>query len=235
MHAAVDSVDLDPGPRTLRSGTERTCALTRQVRPVDDLIRFVVSPENEVTPDLKRKLPGRGLWLSANHAAVADATKRGVFNRGFKRNVKTSPALADEVEALLVRAAIDALAIAGKAGLVTAGFTNVERALRAGAAVALIHASDAAPDGVRKLEAIARQSGGMEIPVIQTLTSEQLDLALGRSNVIHAALIAGAAIGTFLSRCQILVRYRMVDDGHSGAKTTKKNSGSAPADAAQRD
>ena len=209
--------DLDKGPRTDRSATARMCAVTRQVRPIDELIRFVVSPSGEVVPDLKRKLPGRGLWLSASRRAVAEAVRRHQFSRGFKREVRAPASLPTDTEALLARSAIDALAIAAKAGQVISGFSKVEEALRAGQVHALIHASDGAPDGIRKLDALARQNAGIKdvsdgFPVVTALTSEQLGLALGRSNVIHAALLAGPASKTFLSRSHILVRYRMADD-----------------------
>jgi uncharacterized protein len=217
MLAIADPVDLDNGPRTNRSGTMRMCAVTRAVRPIDELIRFVVAPSGEVVADLKRKLPGRGLWVSASHKAVAEAARRNQFGKGFKRDVRVLPTLAADTENLLVRGVIEALAMAAKAGQAVAGFTRVEGALAQHQAVALIHAADGAADGIRKLDAIARQNAGNsddspEFPVIGVLTSEQLDLALGRSNVIHAALLAGSAGKTFLSRSQILVRYRMADD-----------------------
>src|SRR6202040_2105614 len=117
--------DLDNGPRTDRSATVRMCAVTRQVRPIDELIRFVVSPSGEVIPDLKRKLPGRGLWVSASHRAVAEAVKRNHFSRGFRRDVRAGPTLAEDTEALLVRSTIDALAIAAKAGQVVSGFSKI--------------------------------------------------------------------------------------------------------------
>ena len=232
--------DLDNGPRTDRSATVRMCAVTRQIRPIDELIRFVVSPSGEVIPDLKRKLPGRGLWVSASHRAVAEAIRRNQFGKGFKRDVRVVPTLAADTEALLVRSLIEALAMAAKAGQVISGFSKVEGALAQRQAqgrhqvlvVALIHASDGAADGIRKLDAVARQNAGnneesREFPVVTALTSEQLDLALGRSNVIHAALLAGPASKTFLSRSQLLVRYRMADDdktaGHA-ARNTVKNS-----------
>jgi uncharacterized protein len=194
----------------------RMCAVTREVRPIGELIRFVVSPQGEVIPDLKRKLPGRGLWVSALHRAVAEAVRRHQFSKGFKRDVRVAPTLASDTEALLVRSMIEALAMAAKAGQIVSGFTKVEDALRQRQAVALIHASDGAADGIRKLDAIVRQNAGIndespEFPVVTALTSEQLDLALGRSNVIHAALLAGPASKTFLSRSHILVRYRMAD------------------------
>jgi uncharacterized protein len=233
--------DLDNGPRTDRSATVRMCAVTRRVRPIDELIRFVVSPQGEVVPDLKRKLPGRGLWVSASHHAVAEAVRRNHFNKGFKRVLRVSPALAADTEALLVRSVVDALAMAAKAGQVVSGFGKVEDALEPrqakgsvrGALHALIHASDGAADGIRKLnaqlDALVRQNAGngaetREFPVITALTSEQLDLALGRSNVIHAALLAGPASKTFLSRSQILVRYRMADDDKTADHAARNSS-----------
>jgi len=237
---AIADPDLDNGPRTDRSATMRMCAVTRQIRPIDELIRFVVSPSGEVMADLKRKLPGRGLWVTASRAAVAEAIRRHQFSKGFKREVRVAPALAADTEALLVRGALDALAMAGKAGQVVSGFGKVEEALRQRQAratkdtpvQALIHASDGAADGIRKLDALVRPNPGINdesdpFPIIKALTSEQLDLALGRSNVIHAALLAGPASRTFLSRSQLLVRYRMADDdktaGHAAKNLTNKN------------
>jgi predicted RNA-binding protein YlxR (DUF448 family) len=208
------------------------CAVTREVRPIDELIRFVVSPSGEVIPDLKRKLPGRGLWVSASRQTVAEAVRRHQFSKGFKRDVRVAPALAVDTENLLVRSAIEALAMAAKAGQVVSGFSKVEGALGQGQAqapvAALIHASDGAVDGIRKLDAVARQNTGnnpelREFPIVTALTSEQLDLALGRSNVIHAALLAGPASKTFLSRSHILVRYRMADDDKTAGKAAKNS------------
>jgi uncharacterized protein len=230
MHALAEtaelSSDLDGGPRTTRSGTQRMCAVTRQVRPIDELIRFVVSPTGEAMADLKRKLPGRGLWLSASHKTVSEAVRRNLFGKGFKRQVRASPTLARDTETLLVRGAVEALAMAAKAGQVVSGFSKVETALLARQARALIHAADGAADGIRKLDAVARQVAGNtdgppELLVIDALISAQLDLALGRSNVIHAALLAGPAGKTFLSRCQTLVQYRLADDGNASGMTAK--------------
>ncbi len=222
--------DLDNGPRTDRSATVRMCAVARQVRSIDELIRFVVSPAGEVIPDLKRKLPGRGMWISASRRAVAEAVRRHQFSKGFKREVRVSPSLATDTEALLARSAIEALAMAAKAGQVISGFGKVEEALRSrqtqASIQALIHASDGAADGIRKLDAIVRQNAGVnddskQFPVLTTLTSEQLDLALGRSNVVHAALLAGPASKTFLSRSQSLVQYRMADDDKTTGNAVK--------------
>jgi predicted RNA-binding protein YlxR (DUF448 family) len=209
--------ELDAGPRKGGPGTERLCAVTREVKPVEELIRFVVGPDG-VVPDLKRKLPGRGLWITANRATLKDAIAKNVFARGFKRDVKATPELLDLTERLLVRAALDALAIGGKSGQVVAGFAKVEAAIGGDDIVGLIHASDAAADGVAKLGgALRRRPGGDKLPIITTFSTAQLDLALGRSNVVHAALLAGPANDTFLARFGRLGRFR----GDSPSKAAK--------------
>jgi uncharacterized protein len=239
MLATADP-ELDNGPRTEKSATMRMCAVSREVRPIAELIRFVVAPTGEVIPDIKRKLPGRGLWITASRQAVAEAVRRHHFTRGFKKNVRVAPTLADDTEALLVRSTVEALGIAAKAGQVVSGFAKVESALSQqqgrSALSALIHAADGAADGIRKLDALARQieasQGRYEgqppaLPTVTCLTSEELDLALGRANVIHAAVLAGPASRTFLSRSQTLVRYRLADaDKTAGnaAKNSKDNS-----------
>ena len=102
-------------------------------------------------PDLKNKLPGRGVWVTARQDTLDDAIKRKVFARGFKRDVRIPPDLLGRTRQLLERSALDALAIAGKAGLVVAGFAKVETALAHSRVVILLHAAEAAPDGVGKL------------------------------------------------------------------------------------
>lgn len=231
MLSQRDDATLDDGPRSSRPGTARMCALTRAVRPVDELIRFVLSPDGEVIADLKRRLPGRGLWLTGTRKTVSDAAKRGTFPKGFKRECRVSATFAADLERLLVRSALDALAIAAKGRQVVSGFSKVENTLKQGGAVALLHASDGAADGLRKLGGLARSAAAgtadgdfppITLPLITLLSSDELSLALGRTNVIHAALLAGPASGTFLSRCQALARYRTETPG----ETAQQNSGS---------
>jgi predicted RNA-binding protein YlxR (DUF448 family) len=199
---------LDGGPRDSGAGTERFCVVTRAARPVDDMIRFVVGPDG-IVPDLKRKLPGRGIWVTATRAALAQAVNRKVFAKGFKRDVRVAPDLTDLTERLLVRATLDALAIAGKAGVVVAGFAKVEAALGRSPMTALLHGSDAGADGVKKLGGMLRHRPDADrITVITAFSSADLDLALGRSNVVHAALLAGPASNTFLARFHRLERFR---------------------------
>jgi predicted RNA-binding protein YlxR (DUF448 family) len=220
MLARPDDQETDGGPRDNKRGTERFCVATRAVRPVDELIRFVVGPDGSVVPDLKRRLPGRGVWVTATRAALDDAVRRNAFARSFKSKVRVAPELTAQVEALLASSCLDALGIAHKAGRVAIGFAKVEAALADKPVAAVIHASDAAPDGVRKLAAAVKGRFGDEsgqIPSVSAFTSAQLDLALGRSNVVHAALLAGPASDGFIARCSSLERFRAIDpDGRGG-------------------
>jgi uncharacterized protein len=215
------AIELDSGPRD--RGVERLCVVTRTVRPVSDLIRFVVGPDGEAMPDLKRNLPGRGVWVTGTQEVLGDAIKRRLFARGFKRDVRLPADLLARTGRLLERSVLDALAIAGKAGLVAAGFAKVEAALAHERVVALLHAAEASPDGVKKLDGARRRvPQGDTVAVTQILTSAQLDLALGRSNVIHAALLAGAPSDTFLARLRRLERFRTGDLGRDGSSETSR-------------
>jgi hypothetical protein len=218
QHRDDDSA-LDGGPHS--RGRERLCVATRTVRPVAELIRFVVGPDGEAVPDVRCRLPGRGVWVTATQEALADAVARKAFSRGFKRDVRLPADLAARTERLLAQAIIDALAMAGKSGLVAAGFAKAATALEHERVIALLHAVEASSEGIRKLDAIARRRGPETPPVIEFLTSAQLDLALSRSNVIHAALLAGPASDTFLSRSRRLQRYRTGGAGDRGNQAGK--------------
>ena len=200
-----------------RRQLSRLCAATHTVRPIADLVRFVVGPRGEAVPDVKNKLPGRGLWITATRDALEEAIRRKVFARGFKRDVRLPADLVARTEMSLERAALDALAIAGKAGAALTGFVKVETALERGEAIALLHAAEASADGKRKLAAArARQQPDRQPPVITFFTAAQLDLALQRPNVVHAAVLAGPASETFLARCERLERFRAGDLNNQG-------------------
>lgn len=217
MLARNDDALLDAGPRRA-PGSERLCIVTREVKPVSEMIRFVIGPDQHVVPDLRRRLPGRGVWVTATRAAVAQAVKRRAFARGFKADVGVAPGLADEVERLLERSALDALSIVRKAGRAALGFAQVERALASEPVVALLHAADAGREGVRKLAAARSRLGekAEDVPVMDRFTAAQLDLAFGRPNVVHAALLAGSASDGFLARYRNLERFRAIGPGGQG-------------------
>jgi predicted RNA-binding protein YlxR (DUF448 family) len=177
--------------------------------PVEELIRFVRAPDGTVVPDLKRRLPGRGVWVEARKDRIEEAVKRGVFAKGFKEKTEAPANLAAEVETLIERQALEMLAMANKAGRVVAGFGKVESALGSQGAAAVLHAKDGKADGKRKLNGPAKKAA---VPVIEVFSSGQMDLALGRENVIHAALLTDAVSTAFLARAHELARYRQSEE-----------------------
>jgi len=197
----------------------------------DAMLRFALSPDGSVVPDVHRKLPGRGVWTRLSFATVSRAASKQAFSRAFRAKAGASASLAETVDALLERDALQSLSIANKAGLVAAGAFKVDSAIEIGRVAALIQASDGAPDGAAKRANALRARlgpGAGEIVRVNLLTSRQLDLALGKANVIHAALKQGAASSAFLARVERLRRYRASETDAA----TKTESGGAPADEA---
>lgn len=210
----------------------RTCIVTREALPAERLIRFVAAPDGTVVPDLRRRLPGRGVWVTAEAEHVRTAERKRLFGRGLGKAVKVEPGLADRVAGLLRQAALSALSLARKAGTLVTGFAKVEAALGEGKAVALIHAVDASDDGIAKLEAAARRRPGGpagDLPVIRIFESGELDLAFGRTNVIHAALLAGPAGDNALTRVRALADFLGEDMGAGGARSFDRAAGGVSA------
>lgn len=150
------------------------------------MIRFVLSPEGEVVPDLAGKLPGRGAWVTADRALVERAARKRLFSRSFRAQARPPEDLADRLEAMLAQRLIELIGLARKAGQAVTGFEKVREHLKAGKAGALVEAADGAADGRAKL---ARLAG--DTPVIAVLTGRELGLAFGRDFAIHAALDRG--------------------------------------------
>ena len=204
--------------RAERDPPERMCIVTRERRAPEELIRFALGPDGTVVPDIRAKLPGRGVWVTARARFVEEAVRRQAFSRGLKANAKAAANLPAEVGALLERDCLQSLSLANKAGAVVTGFTKVEAAIESGKIALLLHANDASADGVRKLAQVVRRKFGAACPPeINLFASSQLDLALGRANVIHAALKVEPASRAFLARCRRLAAYRsmsLADEPH---------------------
>jgi predicted RNA-binding protein YlxR (DUF448 family) len=203
----------DRGVHAAAGVTERLCVATRKVRPVGQLIRFVAGPDGAVVPDLKRRLPGRGVWVTARRRVVEEAVRRRAFGRGLRADVRVACDLPEALDRLLERAALNSLSIAHKAGLVILGFARVEAAAAAAPLEALIRARDAGAESGRRLEATLKRRAdrAAEGKIVDAFTSAQLDLALGRLNVVHAALLAGRASEAFLARWRFLEYFRADD------------------------
>jgi len=170
---------------------ERRCIVSGEVLSEDKLIRFAISPDGEATPDVAAMLPGRGIWVGATRAALNAAVKKNLFAKAAKSPVKVAPDLADRVEAQLVARMLADLGMARRADAIHLGFESVLRAIQSDAAPALlVQAVDGAADGKRKLFGAAH-ARGLKIQTIECLTAAELSLAVGRQNVIHAALKSG--------------------------------------------
>jgi hypothetical protein len=183
--------------------SERTCIVDRQVLPPERLIRFVAAPDGSVVADLRRRLPGRGVWVTADADHVRTAERKRLFRHGLGPSATVEPDLAGRVAGALRQASLAALSMARKAGSVVTGFAKVESALAKGTVVALIHAAEAKDDGMAKLAGAERRhrgEGAEPLPVVRIFTGEELDLAFGRTNVIHAALLVGPASTNVLKR-----------------------------------
>jgi hypothetical protein len=170
---------------------ERRCIVSGEVLPEAKLVRFVVGPDGELTPDIAAKLPGRGIWVGASSAALAAAIARNLFAKAAKQAVRISADLAERVPLLLVQRMQSDLGMALRAGQLVLGFDQVQRALQGTTPpTLLVEASDGAFDGKRKLFAAAH-ARGLKIQTVECLTSAELSVAVGRENVIHAALKSG--------------------------------------------
>lgn len=194
----------------------RMCALTREELPGSALIRFAVSPDGVLAPDVDAKAPGRGVWIKADKGSVTEAAKKKVFAKSLKSQVEVPPDLALEVQSRLEQRLIGALGLARKAGILVTGAAKVASLLETGRAGALITASDAAPDGRRKMLQSMRRGFERPLPHIESLSSSQLGLALGLENVIHAALTSGAAANSAIDRAKRLDRFIATDREEDG-------------------
>jgi predicted RNA-binding protein YlxR (DUF448 family) len=175
-----------------RDDPERRCIATGETHPRRGLIRFVVSPEGLLIPDLLGKLPGRGIWVTAEREALETAVRKKLFSRAARTQVTVPGALLDEVEAGLVRRTVELLSMARKAGQAVAGFEKVKEWLAKEEAAILLQASDGSERGKSKL----RPPGGKG-SFFGILTASEIGLAFGREHVIHAALAGGGLADRF--------------------------------------
>lgn len=198
-----------------RDEPERRCIVTGDVQPKAGLIRFVASPEGVVVPDLAGKLPGRGIWVTADRAAIETAAKKGLFARAARAKVTVPEDLADMVEAGLARRVVDLVSLARKAGIAVAGFEKVKGWLAEGRARVLLQASDGSDRGKGKLWT---PEGGRWFGC---LTSSELGLAFGRDSVIHGAVGAGGLSQRVVEEAAKLAGLRGKDGGSAAGKDKK--------------
>ena len=167
------------------NGPERKCIATGEVRPQSELIRFVVGPETQIVPDIMGKLPGRGIWVSADRKALDKAVSKRLFARSAKQAVTVPEDLVAQVEVQLARRVVDLISLARKSGGAVSGYEKVKDWLAKDYAEVLIQASNGSERGKSKL---STPYGGT---YIGWLKAEELGLAFGRQTVIHGALASG--------------------------------------------
>lgn len=197
---------------------DRTCIVTRQSGPADRMIRFVADPEGVVMPDLKARLPGRGCWVTAERRHIRAAMEKNLFARALKTGVTVPGSLDETVDSLLVSSLTGMMALARKAGQLVTGAGKVEAAIRSGQAIAVMHAADAAPDGVRKMDQARRAaaaSGSPAIASFRLLSADEMSIVMTDGNIIHLAVLAGQAGEGVVKRAKMLDRYRNgAENGH---------------------
>jgi len=196
-----------PRRETDEDGPLRRCIATGESMPPERLIRFVVSPDGVLTPDLGGDLPGRGIWLTANRE-ILDKTIAGKgFIRAARRQISLPPNLGEMVSGLLLRRAMQMLGFARKAGDAICGREKVEAQLRSGKISVLIAASDGAEDGKSRLLRLAK-AATPDIFYVTCLSTAELSLAFGRDNVIHAAIAHGRLSDRFRVEAARLLGFR---------------------------
>ncbi|AXI44658.1 hypothetical protein C1J03_00605 [Sulfitobacter sp. SK012] len=193
-------------------GPVRKCIATGEAQPTHGLVRFVVGPEGQVVPDILAKLPGRGIWVSADRAALELAVKKGLFSRSAKQPVKVPEDLVDEVEKQLARRVVDLISMQRKAGKAVAGYEKVKGWLQMEEAEVLVQAVDGSGRGKSKL------STPHYGHYIGWLTADELGLAFGRQTVIHGALASGGLTQRVVEEANRLKGVRVNEAGKGQPK-----------------
>ncbi len=199
-------------PKDRSDGPLRKCIATGEVHPKYGLIRFVIGPENQVVPDILGKLPGRGIYVSADRAALNKAVAKGLFAKAARGPVRVPDELVDEVERQLARRVVDLISLQRKAGKAVAGYEKVKSWLQMEQAAVLIQAVDGSGRGKSKLSTPHHGS------YIGWLTADELGLAFGRQTVIHGALASGGLTQRVVEEAQRLKGVRVKEDGDSHSK-----------------
>lgn len=211
-------------------GPERRCIATGAVRPKAELIRFVVGPDGQVVPDLAERLPGRGLWVSAEREALRRAQAKGLFAKAARQTVRAPDDLVDRVEALLHKSCIDLIGMARRAGQAVAGYEKVHAWLAEGRAAVLLAASDGAADGRAKLAALA--AAVRPVPaLVEIFSADALGMAFARDRMVHAAVTRGGLAERLVAEAARLdgIRGRADRVGPAGRGVVDEASDAAPA------
>ena len=209
MLSAPTRLDKDPPRRRdVDAPSQRRCLVSRESFPTDQLVRFVVGPDNSVVPDIEGRLPGRGLWLCATRDIVEDACRKGSFPKAARSPVEVADDLADRIEELLVRRCLNLLGLARRAGHAVGGFEKVKAALAGGNIGVLLVASDAGEDGRRKM-----LSTSGDLPVVDLFTGAELGGVFSRERTVFTAIESGGLSTRLVSEACRLAGFRRTQSG----------------------
>lgn len=208
----TDAIDVAAEGEEMTSPTLRRCIVTRQALEKPAMIRFVLDPDGHVVPDLKEKLPGRGLWVTADRDVLAQAAAKNAFAKAARQSAKVPADLVERVAELAKREVAELIGLARKSGQLRAGFEKVQIALQGGRVRVLIAARDGAEDGRGKLarlaSSVASVSGRSGVEICAPLTAAELAQALGREHAVHAAIAESGIAERIIVACRRLAGLR---------------------------
>lgn len=175
-----------PQPDSIKDTPERRCIVTGDSFPKDDMLRFVLGPEQRIYPDLAGKLPGKGIWVKAERSLVEQAVKKNLFTRAARTKAAQEAELPDRIAVLMKEQLLQMIGMLRRSGQLVSGFEKVKEALEAGKADLIVQASDGGADGREKLARLAR-----ELPSCDVFSREELAAATGLENPVHNVALTG--------------------------------------------
>jgi len=177
-------------PKRLAAGTEdkpqRRCIASGEVKDKQSLLRFVIDPQGQVVPDIDGRLPGRGIWVSADRDMLKKACNKNLFARAARARVTVPADLVERVEGLIARRCLDRVGMARRAGQSVSGYEKVSEWLRAGRGGVLLAAADGAPAARAKMRA-----AGPDVPVVELFSGDELGMTSGRERTVHLVIAPG--------------------------------------------
>ena len=176
------------------------------------MVRFVRDAEGRVVPDIAERLPGRGVWLTARGDVVTRAARKNAFARGLGLRRPADAGIAEEVERLLVRRALDLIGLARRAGEAVTGFERVRAMLSSGHAGLLLHARDGSMDGAAKLGR----------GPVRLFDGEELGRPFGRARAVHVALANGKLAASVAREVRRLGGFRDRSEGACGTTERRR-------------
>lgn len=172
-----------------REQIERKCILDGTVKPLAELLRFV-ELNNELLPDFNKKLPAKGMYVTANRLSLIKALEKKLFHKVSRHNLRISEDFMENVERLLKQKALDSLNIARKSGALLTGFEKLKEAVKKNKVSFIVEAVDAGLDGKEKVALLAKS-----IEIFNLFSIDELDKTLNKENTVYVAVLKGDVSG----------------------------------------